>query len=106
VSGSAILSQSFLLRGIAILWCVWRSLVVLAETVGVRCIYSANHVDFFMQNFSRIIQLLVVVALAYLVSACAPEVGSPDWCKSIEEKPKGDITINEAKDYAKHCVFK
>jgi hypothetical protein len=59
-----------------------------------------------MRNFSRIIKLLLVMTLAQLVSACAPEVGSPDWCKSIEEKPKGELTMNEAKDYAKHCVFK
>jgi hypothetical protein len=59
-----------------------------------------------MRNFSRIIKLLLVITLAHLVSACVPEVGSPDWCKSIEEKPKGELTMNEAKDYAKHCVFK
>lgn len=56
-----------------------------------------------MQIFSKIITLLAITAL---ISACAPEVGSPKWCKAIEEKPKGDLTMNEAKDYAKHCVFK
>ncbi|MDO8343289.1 MAG: DUF3012 domain-containing protein [Cellvibrio sp.] len=59
-----------------------------------------------MYTFLRMVKLLSVVALFPLVSACAPEVGSPDWCKSIEEKPKGELTMNEAKDYAKHCVFK
>ncbi len=54
----------------------------------------------------RSIALLLIIANATLLSACAPEVGSPEWCKSIEEKPKGDLTVNEAKDYAKHCVFK
>ncbi|WP_374188947.1 DUF3012 domain-containing protein [Thalassotalea euphylliae] len=39
------------------------------------------------------------------VSACAPEVGSEKWCKQMSEKPKGDWTATEAKDYAKHCVF-
>ena len=51
---------------------------------------------------SLVLLSLVVVGLA----ACAPEVGSPDWCKKIESKPTGDLTMNEAKDYAKHCVFK
>ncbi|MBB3168065.1 DUF3012 domain-containing protein [Simiduia aestuariiviva] len=46
--------------------------------------------------------LLVVFSLV----ACAPKVGSDAWCKSMAEKPKGDWTANEAKDYAKHCVFK
>lgn len=59
-----------------------------------------------MHRLLRMVKLLSVVALFSLVSACAPEVGSPDWCKTIEEKPKGELTMNEAKDYAKHCVFK
>jgi hypothetical protein len=59
-----------------------------------------------MPTFLRMVKLLSVVVLFPLVSACAPEVGSPDWCKAIEEKPKGELTMNEAKDYAKHCVFK
>lgn len=54
----------------------------------------------------KLVQPLLVVAAVSFLSACAPEVGSPDWCKSIEKKPKGELTMNEAKDYAKHCVFK
>lgn len=59
-----------------------------------------------MRTFLRMVKLLSVVTLIHLVSACTPKVGSPEWCKAIEEKPKGELTINEAKDYAKHCVFK
>nr|WP_324257955.1 DUF3012 domain-containing protein [Cellvibrio fontiphilus] len=55
---------------------------------------------------TKIINLLSILFTTLILSACAPEVGSPDWCKSIEEKPKGELTMNEAKDYAKHCVFK
>ncbi len=55
---------------------------------------------------TRIVKLLCFFATAFILSACAPEVGSAKWCKAIEEKPKGDLTMNEAKDYAKHCVFK
>lgn len=55
---------------------------------------------------TKIINQLSILFTAFMLSACAPEVGSPDWCKSIEEKPKGELTMNEAKDYAKHCVFK
>lgn len=53
-----------------------------------------------------VVKSLPLLVAASLLSACAPEVGSPDWCKSIETKPKGEMTMNEAKDYAKHCVFK
>lgn len=59
-----------------------------------------------MRTIIRMVKLLLVIALIPLVSACAPKVGSQEWCKSIEEKPKGELTLNEAKDYAKHCVFK
>ena len=47
-----------------------------------------------------------LAALLALVAGCAPKVGSPEWCESIKEKPKGEMTMNEAKDFAKHCVFK
>ena len=47
----------------------------------------------------------VLCMLILLASACAPEVGSKEWCELMKEKPKGDWTANEAKDYAKHCLF-
>ncbi len=53
--------------------------------------------------------ILFVVFVAGLVMgivACAPKVGSEKWCKNLSEKNKGDWTVNEAKDYAKHCIFK
>jgi len=59
-----------------------------------------------MPTFSITIKSLLVITLVYLVSACAPKVGSPEWCAAIEAKPKGELSLNEAKDYAKHCVFK
>lgn len=48
---------------------------------------------------------LIIISL-FLLNACAPKVGSPEWCEKIKEKDKGDLTVNEAKDYAKHCIFK
>lgn len=49
--------------------------------------------------------LLVLISTA-LLSACAPKVGSPKWCENMEEKAKGDWSINDAADYAKNCVLK
>lgn len=40
------------------------------------------------------------------IIACTAEVGSEKWCKNLEQNPKGDWTVTEAKDYAKHCVFR
>ncbi len=49
--------------------------------------------------------MLALLASAVL-SACAPKVGSPKWCENMEKKSKSDWSLNEAKDYTKHCVFK
>lgn len=60
-----------------------------------------------MTQFRTRVTLILGALLALSVlSACAPEVGSDAWCKQMEDKPKGDWTVNEASDYAKHCVFK
>lgn len=40
-----------------------------------------------------------------LSAGCAP-VGSEAWCRKMKEKPKGDWSTNEARDYAKHCLFR
>lgn len=51
-------------------------------------------------------KLILPLTCLFLVSACSPEVGSESWCEQLKEKPKGDWTANEAKDYTKHCLFK
>jgi len=51
----------------------------------------------------KISSLLVTIAL---LTACSPEIGSEQWCANLKEKPKGDWTATEAKDYTKHCIFK
>ncbi len=40
------------------------------------------------------------------IVGCSPEVGSEAWCKALKEKPKAEWSANDAKDFAKHCVFK
>ena len=49
---------------------------------------------------------IAMVASALVLTGCAPEVGSKKWCEQMAEKPKGDWSANEAKDYTKHCVFR
>lgn len=49
--------------------------------------------------------LFILVVIIHLAS-CSAEVGSEKWCVNLEAKAKGDWTMNEAKDYAKHCLFK
>ncbi len=48
---------------------------------------------------------LVCAVFVLSLSACAPEVGSAKWCANLKDKPKGDWSVNDAADYAKHCVF-
>ncbi|AZQ84293.1 DUF3012 domain-containing protein [Colwellia sp. Arc7-635] len=50
-------------------------------------------------------KIALVLLSMLLVSACAPEIGSEDWCAQLKEKPKADWTVTEAKDYTKHCIF-
>lgn len=46
-----------------------------------------------------------LLACTVVLQGCSPEVGSEEWCNDLEQKAKGDWTANEAKDYAKHCIF-
>jgi hypothetical protein len=52
-----------------------------------------------------LVGMCLVLLLAGL-SACAPEVGSDKWCQQLKDKPKGDWSMNEATDFAKHCILK
>ena len=47
---------------------------------------------------------LVVLGACWLM-ACTPKVGSEDWCNAMNDKAKGDWSMNEAADFAKHCVL-
>lgn len=48
----------------------------------------------------------VAAGVVLLLTACAPKVGSEKWCQQIEAKAKDEITLAEAKDYAKHCILR
>ncbi len=50
--------------------------------------------------------LVMIVILCGLINACSPEIGSEEWCQSLKDKDAGDWTAREAKDYARHCIFK
>lgn len=51
-------------------------------------------------------KILFLCLLASQLLACTAEVGSDKWCNNMKQKPKGEWSANEAKDYAKHCLFK
>ncbi len=51
-------------------------------------------------------KIILAFTIIFVLSACAPEIGSKEWCENLKEKSKGDWTITETKNYAKHCLFK
>ena len=59
-----------------------------------------------MSIIKKSISVAFVTLSLIALSACAPEVGSEQWCKDMKAKQKGDWTTNEAVDFAKHCVLK
>lgn len=48
----------------------------------------------------------LLIALACLGAvACAPETGSEPWCEAMQEKPRGEWTMNETASFARHCIL-
>ncbi|WP_261841530.1 DUF3012 domain-containing protein [Aliamphritea ceti] len=48
---------------------------------------------------------LTLAAFTLVMQGCAPDVGTEGWCANLKEKPKGDWSANEAKDFTKHCIL-
>ncbi|MBL4692073.1 MAG: DUF3012 domain-containing protein [Magnetovibrio sp.] len=47
----------------------------------------------------------LVATFVLAITACAPKVGSPQWCADMKDKPKGDWSSNEVVDFAKKCLL-
>ena len=58
-----------------------------------------------MPVLQKVLTLGFVAAFGLGVAACAPEVGSPDWCEQMKEKPKGEWTANEMGEFTKNCLL-
>ena len=56
-----------------------------------------------MKNIFKIVAGLFI---SLLLTACAPEVGSEEWCEELNKNPQGDWTVDEVTGYAKHCLLK
>ena len=59
-----------------------------------------------VMTINRIAMAAAIATVAVIVAACSPEVGSEEWCNDMKEKPQGEWTVNEAKDFAKHCILR
>jgi len=59
-----------------------------------------------MKNILKAFTLVAGFSLALSMTACAPEVGSKEWCEELKKNPQGDWTVDEVTGYAKHCLLK
>jgi len=59
-----------------------------------------------MNKTTRFTILTLLSLLAIPLWGCAPEIGSDQWCANLKAKPAGDWSMNEASDFAKHCIIK
>lgn len=58
-----------------------------------------------MKLLKKEVLVACLVGSVLVLSACAPEVGSDEWCGALKEKPKSDWSMSEAGDYTKYCVL-
>lgn len=47
---------------------------------------------------------LVIILFVLVLSACAPKVGTQQWCDALEEEPKQLWSDEDALAYAKYCL--
>ncbi|MEQ5778210.1 MULTISPECIES: DUF3012 domain-containing protein [unclassified Thalassospira] len=52
----------------------------------------------------KIIIALAAMMVTMTLVACAPEIGSKDWCNNMEHTAKSDWTANQTSDFAKNCM--
>ena len=55
---------------------------------------------------TRLLVSVVALGTAALLASCEPEVGSDKWCEKMVDTPKSDWSVNDAKAFAQHCIFK
>lgn len=56
-------------------------------------------------TINKPLSALLAGSFALALGACSPEVGSNAWCEKMKERPKGEWTGNEVRDFTKHCLF-
>ncbi len=50
--------------------------------------------------------IVAALGLPLVLAACDEDIGTAAWCELMEAKDKADWSVNDAADYAKHCVIK
>jgi hypothetical protein len=59
-------------------------------------------------TLKRLLTSLAAFGVATFLTSCEPEVGvgSDRWCEKMVDTPKSDWSVNDAKAFAQHCIFK
>lgn len=50
--------------------------------------------------------ITIILSFTAIITACTPEIGSDKWCDNMQEKPKGEWSMNEAGDFTKFCILR
>ena len=58
-----------------------------------------------MKKLTPIKNVSILLLITPFLFSCTPEIGSPKWCEMMKKKDKGEWTLNEGKDFLKHCVI-
>ncbi len=56
-------------------------------------------------KLKNVLNIGIATVIALMFTGCAPEVGSDKWCANMKNKSKTDWSVNEATDFAKHCLL-
>lgn len=59
-----------------------------------------------MLSICSVISIFEILGILALLAGCSADVGSEAWCLQMKDKPNTDWTVNEAADFANHCVLK
>ncbi len=57
-------------------------------------------------TINRLARVVGLAAVAALIAACSPAIGSEEWCNDLKQKPKAEWSVNAAADFAKHCLLR
>ncbi|MBM6551166.1 DUF3012 domain-containing protein [Marinomonas ostreistagni] len=49
--------------------------------------------------------LVVAMTGVLLLQGCSPEVGTPEWCDDMKDKPTGEWTANEVSEFTRSCLI-
>ncbi|MEJ2535421.1 MAG: DUF3012 domain-containing protein [Gammaproteobacteria bacterium] len=53
----------------------------------------------------RLAPIAALIAIPFLLTACAPEPGTAKWCGMMDDKPKSEWSMDDGKTYASRCVI-